>query len=223
MSKGKCQFCGQTYSYKSIGQIMDQGIKVPDYECDCMKKHLEEERKSKHIEKVGHLYRESKVDRFWLESKFKVYNKKLIPYYENLDWIKNGIQLLCYGGPGNHKTGQVTSIAKKVMRYLHSVKYFRANDIPHQWKQYNKMKTCSLLIIDNFGLEVYEGSRGSLFEIVDYRIHNYKSTIIISNGDLDDINEIYKTPFVSRLKCFTAIEIDGEDKRIEKYGRSTND
>jgi len=73
-----------------------------------------------------------------------------------------------------------------------------------------------LLIIDDLGTEwVTPLSTSSLFDILNSRLLDGKSTIINSNLDLSDIGKIYSNRVTSRLSGnYELIHLESEDLRI---------
>ena len=148
---------------------------------------------------------DSRIDQFFLDNDFKVHTEKLKKYYDDLSWIGKQ-HLFIWGSPGTQKTGQVTAIAKKSLQSGKSVRYYRATEIVYQ-RDLEHVRGYSLVILDNVGYSgKFEESRGLLFDFIDYRIHNYRSTILISN---ENLSEKFNPAFVDRLKMFVKIKIDG--------------
>ena len=156
------------------------------------------------------LVEQSRIDEMWWENDFKIHDKKLVPYYEDFEWITKGESLLLIGNPGCWKTGQIMTIAKKYLHERGSFRYYRATEIVYQ-KDLEKIKTMGLLVIDNLGYDKdFENSRGCLFDLVDYRLHNYLSTVLITNEKVK-----FDSAFMDRLKMFTKIIIERPSTRGE--------
>lgn len=167
------------------------------------KKYYEEKRKEEKI-------LNSRIDRYFIDNQFKVEHEKLIKYYENLDWIKKGISIYLFGNHGTHKTSQITTIMLKALDNNYKVRYYRSSEIVYQ-KDYEKIKECDILCLDNFGASAqFEQSRGALFDLLDYRIHNYKSTIIITN---ENNTNKFDPALVDRFKMYHIINCDGKSDR----------
>jgi DNA replication protein DnaC len=210
----KCDYCNKEIEYKEMEIVKGTTIKIPRHSCKEREKYIANRDFEKKKERVEKLLEYSHIDKYWVENNFKVYSEQLKDLCRSLEWVSKGKQILIYGKPGNHKTGQVTAIAKYLIQNDYKVLYFRATELPFKFDEFQYMKKCSVLVIDNFGLESNEGARGTMFDILDYRVHNYKSTIIIANGDSEEADTIFKSPLMSRLKCFDKIMLDGKDKRI---------
>ena len=159
-------------------------------------------------------YKNCRIDKFFFVNDFKVFSKELIEYYNNSKWIREGKQLCIIGNPGTCKTGQVTCICKKAIDDRYSVLYYRATEIPYQ-RDYEKIRKVDLLVLDNFARNNFENSRGALFDLLDYRIHNYLSNILITNVGKDDIQKVFDPALYDRLKLFVKIYILGKTQRKE--------
>ena len=153
----------------------------------------------------------SRIDKLFLDNDFKVWHNEL-KKYDNIDWIGKE-HLYIYGSPGTQKTGQITAICKKAIEAGKSVRYYRATELVYQ-RDLEQIKGYSLIVIDNLGYSSkFEESRGALFDFIDYRIHNYLSTILISNENLGDK---FSPAFVDRINLFVKIKIDGKSQREVK-------
>lgn len=78
-----------------------------------------------------------------------------------------------------------------------------------------KMMVCDLLILDDIGLRgTTEALRNEIYEIIDERDTNERTTIFTSNVPLDDIAEILGEQIASRIEGMTiAIPFVGKDNR----------
>lgn len=215
--KGICPYCKKSFKYIVL-KFGKTNKKFPQYNCDCHDEIVGKRIKKKNHSKIKYLYEHCKIDKLFIESEFKVHDKILFPYMD-INYLVNGVLLIIFGNPGNHKTGQVVAICKMAMDQLKTVLYFRTSRVPgltfiHR-DYYEKMIRCDILVLDNFGKENVEKSGGVVFDIIDYRVHNKKTTILITNVNPEDVSEIFDSPLISRLLMFTKIKIDGEDKRKE--------
>lgn len=91
-----------------------------------------------------------------------------------------------------------------------------ANDIDKD--MLNLTKTADLLIIDDLGTEFITSlSTTELFDIINSRILNKKSTIISTNLDSDELVEYYSSRILSRLYGeYDMLKFFGDDIRIIK-------
>jgi len=205
-----CDYCGKPWKTRN-GEPM-----MPDCYCE------EKNRKEKENRIAREIFKEERkeenlsycrIDKFFLQNDFKVHTEKLKPYFNNLEWItveskiKN---LFIYGNPGVHKTGQVTAIGKKALENYSSVRYYRTSEIVYQ-KDTEVIRKINLLILDNFGYNPdFENSRGALFDLLDYRLYNFKATIIITN---ENVRTKFDAALIDRLNMFEKIQISGESTR----------
>lgn len=208
-------------------------ISVPVFACNCKQKIIDDREVGEKQQRIDLLIQNCNIDAEFLNNDFKVYHSKLIRYYEDLMWVKLGWQLLLYEDPGNHKTGQATAIAKKAMYERQwSCLYYRADELPQLCKKDStyeyKASHCKILILDNFAKEASEKLGGFNFRILDKRIHNHRSSILILNFKDDSrVIEVYGPAMASRLKAFKQIPVlaekSGQDQREKiKYGRNPN-
>jgi len=73
-----------------------------------------------------------------------------------------------------------------------------------------------LLIIDDLGTEFITSlSTAALFDLINSRLLNQKSTVISTNLNLPDIDRIYSERVLSRINGgYTHIMLIGEDLRV---------
>lgn len=216
----KCSVCGKKikgYHKNEKGKIL---IIRPIYDCNCKEERIRRKKLEDNRVKISLLINKSRIDKKFLNNNYDVYHSLLKPYFDKLDWVDKGKNLLVYGYPGNHKTGQITQIMKKVIyEKFRSVRYYRTSSIIYQ-RDMQAIENCFLLVLDNFGKDVFEKSRNAVFDLIDSRIHNYRSTILITNAyNPDEVESIYDLPMISRLKMFEKIGPigeEGKDLRSEK-------
>ena len=213
----KCEYCKKKFIPRTA-KIKDLTLSFMVSQCNC--KEVEEKK-----EQIQLLYKDSLIDEYFLINDFPVVDKIMIPLKNNIEWVQKGKQIIVFGNPGNYKTGQVTDVCKMLMQNFIKVKYYDSSDIPgigmNDKKQFELIKRTNVLILDNFGKDKIERAGGIIFRLIDFRIHNYLSTILITNYDKLDYNELFSPEFVSRLNGFDKIPIDSEkDKRENiKYER----
>lgn len=128
--------------------------------------------------------------------------------------------ILMYGEPGVGKTFLSSCIAREILKANHSVFYLTANEIfegilaPYLMQNdkraalegaYRYLYDCDLLIIDDLGTEVVNRFVSSqLFELVNRRILENRSTIISANQSLQQLEERYSERIVSRFVQYYA-------------------
>lgn len=150
---------------------------------------------------------------------------------------QQGGNLLFYGGTGLGKTYLSNCIAKAVLDAHHTVLYqsavhlfedicsdvlMKKNNNPNSQELYRYLFECDLLIIDDLGTEVQTGFITSqLYDILNTRLREKKSTIISTNLTFKEISQRYSDRIISRiLSEYQAYNFYGKDIRLEK--RRTN-
>lgn len=211
----KCPKCNK--KIKGIGNTMtgDGEMSYPIWDCDCKcnPANYAEKKMKKPKERII-TYENSRIDRYFLQNDFKILSDDLILFTKNFDWLLNGKSLFVFGNPGTKKTGQITALCKIVYKKGYSVLYYRTTEIPYQ-RNMEEIKNVKLLVLDNFAKDSFENSRGAIFDLIDFRIHNYLSTIVITNIEKDNIAEIYGMALQDRINLFKKIKIFGESNRKE--------
>ena len=80
--------------------------------------------------------------------------------------------------------------------------------------QVKKASEAEVLVIDDIGRETKtERLRRQLFEIINYRYSHCKITIMTSNWNPEDLQEIFEDAVLSRIQTWNFIEITGNDRR----------
>lgn len=163
------------------------------------------------------------MDKMFLESNFKVHTEKLIPYSKNFEWIENGENLYIFGNPGTQKTGQVVTVCKNAIDWYKKnkgvnikMRYYAATGLHKIYYKpaFDDVKKCKLLVLDNVGrLPEIEDKYGLFFEVIDYRGHNGKSTIVITNVNLKAKIDL---ALWDRFNMYEKIKIDGNSTRKVK-------
>jgi len=184
--------------------------------CDCA------DRLATRQEVIRHLNLDSRIQAEFMITDYKILDKELQPYYDNLDWVtcradvsendqakRKTKSLYISGASGSCKTGQATVIAKRVItEKLGSVRYYQARELVYQ-RDTEDIKQVGLLIIDNLGKDAeFEQKNGTLFDLIDYRLHEFYSTIVITD-EMQDINKA----IISRFKKYEKILISRGDQR----------
>lgn len=143
--------------------------------------------------------------------------------------------LLFTGSTGLGKTFLSACIAKEVAQRGHSVVYETAHQFFHQmdvtkfqkgseedvWQATGASKRyvrCELLIVDDLGSEISNAAtKSSLYNVVNTRLLQKKSTIITTNFPVEELELRYTAPTMSRIIGeYRMIRFYGEDIRIKK-------
>lgn len=159
-------------------------------------------------------------------------------YVENFSTCKSHRgNILIYGEVGLGKTFLTNCIAKGVLDKGHQVLYLTANELfqnilsPYLMNQENALAdlykyvyNCELLIIDDLGTELINSfTLSSLFEVINQRNIQGKSTLISTNLGLKDLKTKYSERIMSRIiESYTVFNIYGDNIRYQKRFNSTN-
>ncbi len=145
--------------------------------------------------------------------------------------------ILIYGEVGLGKTFLTNCIAKGILDKGHEVFYLSANELfqsilaPYLMSHEKAVEdlckyvyNCELLIIDDLGTELINSfTVSNLFEIINQRNIQGKSTVISTNLGLKDLKAKYSERIMSRLvESYTVFNIYGDNIRYQKRFNSTN-
>ena len=177
-------------------------------------------------------------------SKNIIDNKINISPYDNMKSVYRDCQMFCedfgikkdnlyfYGSSGTGKTFMASCIANKLMSRGYSVVYqsaYKLFQFMEDYKfcridrdvnisVYESIYNCDLLIIDDLGTEFGTAYTCSvLFDILNTRLLNEKSTIISTNLSLANLEKKYTDRVASRIiGNFEVMRFMGDDIRIAK-------
>lgn len=162
--------------------------------------------------------------------------KALKKFAEEFDPEKPKNYLLM-GNTGLGKTHLSTSVAKAVIESGHSVVYDTIDNILADFVNerfaradektvtlediQNRYYKSDLLIIDDLGCEsVNQFSVSCIYNLINTRINNRKSTIINTNLSYDELRGVYADRITSRLFGeFSPLVFKGRDIRQQKLGK----
>lgn len=157
--------------------------------------------------------------------------EKTKTFTENFD--KEGGNLLFYGETGLGKTFLSNCIAKALLDTQHTVLYQSAihlfEDIcgdvimkkgvnPDSQKIYRYLYDCDLLIIDDLGTEFTNSFVSSeLYDILNTRMREKKSTVISTNLNLQELTERYSDRITTRIFAeYKVFNFFGDNIRLAK-------
>lgn len=141
--------------------------------------------------------------------------------------------LILYGQAGLGKTFLCNCIAKELLDASFSVIYlsafqlfklletyqFKNEDNLVTFKEVENIYNCDLLIIDDLGSEITNSFRSSeLFNCLNVRMLNKKSTVISTNLEPSNWSSQYSNRIVSRIfGNYIPLKLIGNDIRLQKY------
>lgn len=131
------------------------------------------------------------------------------------DFDAKGGNLLFYGATGLGKTFLSNCIAKELLDSKHTVLYqtsihlfeevcgdviMKKNLNPKNREIYDYLYRCDLLIIDDLGTEINNSFVSSeLYDILNTRLRENKSTVISTNLNLQELNDRYSDRISTRI------------------------
>lgn len=230
------------YDVFNCKKCNDTGF-INNQKCDCFKQKLIN--KAYDMSNISEIIKTENYSKFSLDYYSKQIDEKNgISPYENMKLITRKCSLFVeefdekfknmvfYGDAGMGKTFLCRCIAKELLDKGKTVLYNTAFDLFNmlEKERFNKneeetnkevlslIKNADLLIIDDLGTEfITSFSTTALFDIINGRILNKKSTIISTNLSSDKMMEIYSERIVSRLYGeYDMIKFFGNDIRIIK-------
>lgn len=153
------------------------------------------------------------------------------------DFKQNGGNLLFYGETGLGKTFLSNCIAKALLDQGHTVLYqssihlfedvcadviMKKGQLPKSQETYRYLYDCELLIIDDLGTEFTNSFVSSeLYDILNTRMRNGKSTLISTNLNLQELNDRYSDRITTRIFAeYKVFNFYGENIRLTKRRQS---
>ena len=141
--------------------------------------------------------------------------------------------LLLFGAPGLGKTHLSAAIAREVSEKGYSVVYDTAGHIFEQFEnqkfareegadsQVERVLSCDLLILDDLGSEMTTAFvQSALYQIVNTRLMERRSTIINTNLSPEKLAQRYTPQIASRIEGeYELLPFVGEDIRVLKKNR----
>lgn len=146
---------------------------------------------------------------------------------------KDGGNLLFYGETGLGKTYLSNCIAKALLDTQHTVLYqtsihlfeevcgdviMKKNQNPDSRRTYRYLYSCDLLIIDDLGTEFTNSFVSSeLYDILNTRMRERKSTVISTNLNLQELTERYSDRITTRIFAeYKVYNFYGDNIRLAK-------
>lgn len=152
-----------------------------------------------------------------------------------IEFFPEGDSLLFHGSVGTGKTFLCNCIAKEILdkgytviyqsspqllKFLWDYYYSSFDEREMMRRKYEILRQADLLIIDDLGTEnINDSGLSHLFDLLNNRLQNHRSTIISTNLELEDIRDHYDERISSRiLGNFKILAVYGEDLRLKKLG-----
>lgn len=242
-----CEKCGDPIQKDIV--ILNVLRRVPIV-CSCRKKELEQkaiedENKEKQI-RLNSIFKNSLMDEKFKQCTFENWNHDIgsekifnicSKYASNFTKAKeDNLGLMLYGEPGNGKTHAVSCIANYLMLRGIPTICVSINKmlerIKETYSSYGKegeetvlksLSNADLLIIDDLGTEQKnEWSAAKIYNIMDSRYRNGLPTIITTNINLKDLENMYQKRAYDRLmEMCTPVLSDGKSIRAQKGKEKT--
>nr|WP_317360025.1 ATP-binding protein [uncultured Tyzzerella sp.] len=239
-----CENCGEQNTM--VINLLGVDRLVPCL-CNCRKAKIEQEKLEEHQKEIERrmstLIAQGIMDKEFLQNTFekdngsnmKVFNvcKK---YVENWEKMKSeNIGILFYGDVGRGKTFYASCIANELFKNGVSVCITSFPKIINKLMNFTeqskllveKVKSQSLLVIDDFGVErETEFVLEQMFQIIDDRLRSGLPTIITTNIELKELKEpktLAQRRIYDRIleMCSIQILVDNKNNRQEKANRKT--
>jgi len=157
----------------------------------------DEKKKFNNRMRYAGIVRERSADTFvWDKESYPLVEPGAIEAALNIDFVKQQKNLIVAGPPGVGKSLLVNIVACKAIRAGFSVKYKTAHDIAIELKEarvgnslsgyIKKLQTCDVLVIEDVIFASFDKyTAQSFFSVIDGR-YGRKSTIITSNGNINE-------------------------------------
>lgn len=202
-------------------------------ECECLKKEISLELISQSGVNVANMARFSDDFSIFDEpEKIKIIYDKMKKYIEELDNTQYDT-LLILGNTGVGKTHLIECMATYAIENARTIKYSTAFNFNQEMLKFHCAKveekssimepyvSSEILFVDDLGSEnkINNVTNEYLYSVLNERMMNHKKTIITTNLDFKQIQDVYGERVFSRLmhkKQSLKINFTGSDLRIKK-------
>jgi len=163
----------------------------------CEQRSEDEKKKFLNRLRYAGIFKERSADTFkWDEGTYPLAEPSVIERAMNIEFIRQHIGLIVAGPAGVGKSLFVTIIACTALRAGFSVKYKTAHDIATELREaksgnslsgyIKKLQACDVLIIEDVTFATFDNTTAqAFFSVIDKR-YGRKTTIITSNGNINE-------------------------------------
>ncbi|MFA5518878.1 MAG: IS21-like element helper ATPase IstB [Spirochaetota bacterium] len=186
------------------------------------------------IRKAAFRYKAS-IDEIDFKPSRKI-DKNMILRFSTCDWVKKGESIIITGSTGTGKSFMACALGHKACVQRYRVGYYNCMKLFSHlkfckadgtyFKEMDKIKKQDLVILDDFGLKVFDAdSRLMMLELLEDR-HGSRSIIIASQIPSDKWFDVIGDPTIADAICDRLlhtshrIDIKGESMRKEKSKNS---
>lgn len=214
---GTCPNCGLPLL---AGKIYGMEVKL---ECKCQTEAREQEEALKIEQKkkirISENRCKSGLPKAYINTTFDSFKKRQgtetalrnsQKYVAQIGGMSKGLLLI--GNTGSGKTHLAAAIANAVLDAGYTVKFIRASDIPYEIQRtygdsdksesevIEPLRKCKLLIVDDLGADkMTDFDRAVIHGILDYRIINFKPTVVTTNLTEPQMTSLLDSRTVDRL------------------------
>lgn len=198
--------------------------------CDKVRRTLIKiEEKVQSFYEICYIYKNKKL---WKDyPNFLLNNFKFVPSNKNLQIVldnfkqNNSKNFFIFGPTGVGKTHFAVGLAKFLTINKQENIFVNILEIAEAMRKYfaeetdvyifDTLKEIKIVFIDDFGAEKEnEFLKERLLDLLDFRLRVAKSTVILSNLDLEKIKERYGDRIYSRVSMMEKIQIQEYDRRV---------
>ena len=161
---------------------------------------------------IPNRFKEKSIENFSASDDFQISIKaKISKFIETLpNRLKSGSSLIFVGNVGTGKTHLAVSVAREAIKLGYTALFSSVSEIiretrlswttSRQREVFEHFTSCDLLIIDEVGVQSgTDNERNILFDIINQRYMDVKSTIIISNEEPNVLKDFLGVRVIDRL------------------------